>query len=463
MARTAILAVFTVSTVLSLGCSSSSGGGKDWWRWWEKDESAKESDPPADNTVDQDLINKAMSDDALDAPPTTSPTTTSGPTSEPVSRDQWAKPPKPKERPATRRKLPPKHAQGSIETPILFVNDETISVQEVLDPIRKQLEEATQTMSLPEYRRFLQDNIKREVVQLIDEVLAYGEAKKQITEEMEPAIAKAVDETVRNRINAEFQGRDARYEAYLQRHGRSRTDVRRRLRRQLVVKQYLNDMFLPLIRKPTRRDLLRYYQKNPEEFTQPLRVEMFLIDVPYWAFLEGTSKGDRQALWKTLRGPRRIEARRAAQRHMKQALEELRSGIPFDAVARSYSFGPNAGKGGAWGPVSPGALTGRFAKATEVLFELKPGETSDVIRTGEGLLVVRAGERFEQRSIPFVEAQPKIEEKLNEEEQLKRKTKLLIELRSKATIGDAESFISAVLKAAPKHPDAEKTRDFRLR
>ncbi len=438
-----------------------SGCGERRWDWWRKPKQTPAGATADDrnDTVDEKLLDEVMSDDGAPADQATSaPSTGSQPTSGPVGRKQWASGRKEAAtRPSRSRNAPDR----SIQTPILFVNDEVMTAQEVLEPLLPKFEEVVKHMSLVEYRRFVLEELKRRVVRLRDELLAYGEAKKEITDEMEPAITKAVDQTERRRINAEFGGRSSRYEAYLAKHGLSRDEVRRRIRRELVVRQYLKDKFLPLIEPPTRRELLKYYEKRPEEFTEPERAEMFVIDVPYWAFLEGSSAKEREAMWAKIRGPRRVEARRAAERHIERARQELASGIPFKAVAQSYSFGPNAQKGGAWGFVSPGGLTGRWVEAARALFELRSGQLSDVIRTeaGDGLMLVKAGKRLAKRVIPFVEAQPTIEEKLVKVQERKLEEQLLFKLRTKSTIGDIASFFAALNKAVPKHPDQQRRLD----
>jgi hypothetical protein len=426
----------------------------DWWNVPKKDRSV-----PVDESggeADEGLL------DEVEKEFRSQPTTASQPSTAPGDRKQWSKPP-----PKRVTAKPSGHLarlDRSVETPILVINDEVITIEEVLDPMRKELEELAQEVSLRQYRETINDRARRRVVLLIDEILVYGEATKEISDEMEPAIVKAIDDTERNRINQEFDGRASRYQAYIDAHGLKRKEIRRRIRRRLVVEQYLRDKFLPLVQRPNRGELQRYYAKHPDEFTEPLRVEMFLIDVPYARFLKGATDKESEQLWSKIRGPRRIEARRAAAQHMEQARQELASGIPFDAVAKSYSFGPNKSKGGEWGPVSPDGLTGRWAKAADVLTALKPGQISDVLRTEEGLLLVKAGKRFEKRIIPFTEAQPIIEDKLVRDYQNRLETRLILKLRGKATLPNAEalsSFFLAIQKAAPKHPDDKP--DFKLR
>jgi len=418
--------------------------GKDLrWDWWRKDSSG-----PASKRGQPDRALREGDSVEESEPVASRPTSTQTGTA-PISRKEWSA-----GRPTTLPTRPRARgaASQSIQSPILMVNNEPITVQEVLEPLRAELEKASKEMSPSEYRRFANHRLMVRLVRLVDELLAYDEAKKEITDEMETQIKKAVDQTEQNRINAEFGGRFSRYEAWLEANRESRDEVRKRIRRELIVRQYLKDKFLPLIRHPTRQEMLKYYQRHPEEFTEPLRVELFLIDAPYWVFLEGTPTEDRQALWPKVSGPRRLEARRTAQQHMEQALREIKSGIPFEAVARSYSRGPNADNGGAWGFISPGGLTGRWTEVAEVLFQLQPGQVSEIMRTDDGLFIVKAGRRFEQRTIPFVEAQPLIEKTLVKEQQDKLEADFLTRLRNKATLGDFPSFLQALFDAAPRQP-----------
>ncbi len=440
--RLTLLLVWTVPLLLS-GCRDVKGFR---WDWWKKDSPAGASKAGKSSRTAPDAEYRGGADEAASRPASTQTA------SAPVTRRDWSAP-KPTTLPgktATRR-----GATDTIETPILMVNDEVITVKEILDPIRDELIKASKEMAPSEYRRFLGNKLMVRTVMNVDQILAYGEAKKEVTDDMEAAIKKAVDQTEQNRINTEFGGRLSRYEAWLEANGEKREDVRKRIRRELLVRRYLNDKFLPLLRSPVRQELWKYYQSHPEEFTEELRVEMFLIDVPYWAFLEGTPNEDRQAMWAKVSGPRRLEARRAAQQHMDKAMQEIKSGISFEAVARSYSRGPNAAKGGAWGFISPGGLTGRWTEVAEALFRLKSGEISDIVRTDDGLFVVKAGQRFERRVMSFVEAQPIIEKKLVKEQRDKLEAEFLNKLRRNAAISDVPGFFKALSDAAPKQPGQE--------
>ena len=79
---------------------------------------------------------------------------------------------------------------------------------------------------------------------------------------------------------------------------------------------------------------------------------------------------------------RRAEAERV--------LQEIRGGGDFVALARQYSEGPSAERGGLLGTFKANELLPGFDEATA---SLQPGEISDVVRTRVGLHIVRLEDR----------------------------------------------------------------------
>ncbi|MFQ6047917.1 MAG: peptidylprolyl isomerase, partial [Phycisphaerae bacterium] len=194
-----------------------------------------------------------------------------------------------------------------------------------------------------------------------------------------------------------------------------------------------------------------------DEFEIRPQTEMFLIDVPGWAFLEqvGPDTGARLArrLWRRADAATRAEALTKARAHIERALLEIEGGADFAAVARRYSRGINASKGGYWGFISELGLTGRWAAAGRALSELQPGQISSIIETPEGFFLVKAGRRRPGKRISFEQAQPQIERRLVAEQTDRLSAELLGRLRAEATLSDEleqQAFFEAVLAAAPK-------------
>ncbi|MCG8605342.1 peptidylprolyl isomerase [bacterium] len=95
-------------------------------------------------------------------------------------------------------------------------------------------------------------------------------------------------------------------------------------------------------------------------------------------------------------------AEKAAMDKAKEVLDRLKKGEDFEVLARQYSEGPTASRGGDLGMVKRGDLVKEFE---EVAFQLEPGEISDLVKTQFGFhiiqLVQRAGERVNPRHILF--------------------------------------------------------------
>jgi peptidyl-prolyl cis-trans isomerase SurA len=95
-------------------------------------------------------------------------------------------------------------------------------------------------------------------------------------------------------------------------------------------------------------------------------------------------------------------AEKAAMDKAIQVLDRLKKGEDFEALAREYSEGPTASRGGDLGMVKRGDLVKEFE---EVAFQMEPGEISDIVKTQFGFhiiqLVQRAGERVNPRHILF--------------------------------------------------------------
>ena len=92
--------------------------------------------------------------------------------------------------------------------------------------------------------------------------------------------------------------------------------------------------------------------------------------------------------------------------------DKLKKGGSFEDLSSQYSLAPNAKKGGDIGYVSRGELPKLFE---DEIFNLKPGEISNVIRTESSFHIFKVDERRPPGSIDLVTAGPVIRERLREE------------------------------------------------
>ena len=108
-------------------------------------------------------------------------------------------------------------------------------------------------------------------------------------------------------------------------------------------------------------------------------------------------------------------------------VSRLKKGEHFEDLSSKYSLAPNAKKGGDIGYVSRGELPKMFE---DVIFALKPGQISSVIKTDSSFHVFRVDERRGPGTIDLQTAAPVIRQRLHEDAVRDRIAQLVSKSRS---------------------------------
>jgi len=334
-------------------------------------------------------------------------------------------------------------AGGPAGSPVMFVNGESVTVPQILEPIIDELARQSRALSEKDYRDSALRLVRNQIDFQISTLVVYREAKKTYgSDKAQEAFAKRADELIKERINEQYGGIYARYESHLKALEITPAEMKERFKKEAMVKEFFRVRFKPMLREPPRREVLRYYQDHLSDYTTPEKAELLLIELPIEAELR---KPIKQA------GPQELAgARERARQRMKRAREELESGVDFAAVAKAYSKGAKARQGGSWGEIGPGALTNRWAKPAEVLFTMQPDQISDVIETEEALFIVKCGSRTPAAQLSFEEAQKKIMDSLVDEQFSRLRNEYIRDLLTRATVEKRIEFFRAVLYAVPR-------------
>lgn len=335
-------------------------------------------------------------------------------------------------------------------SPVMFVNGENLTVADVLEPIIDDLAPRSRSLSENAYRDFLVRRVVEQISMEISRIMIYQEARKTFPDKLDEAFAKEADKIIQEVIANRFGGVKARYEAHLKALDLTLPEMKERAKRQVMVGNYLRERFKPMIQNPPRSELLKYYQQHRDEFTTPAKAELFLIEIPIEAEL---GKPLTSALPDEM-----AAARERALNRLVRAREEIESGIAFADVARQYSKGLQAARGGEVGEISPGALTGRWARAAEVLFTLEEGQMSDPVDTPEAVFLIKCGKRQPAHQARFEESQSQIMNRLMDEQFNSLQRRYILELEAKATVRKRQEFTLAVLSAAPRPPQYDTAR-----
>jgi len=135
----------------------------------------------------------------------------------------------------------------------------------------------------------------------------------------------------------------------------------------------------------TKEDIQQWYDQHQKELEGQEEVSLSEIMVSTQPKPENESKDkDKAAQDKPLPEDPAVVA--ASEAKAKALLEQVRKGAKFEDVAKKGSDGPTAAQGGQLGSFKRGELAKDLEDKT---FSLKPGETTDVIRTRQGFIILR--------------------------------------------------------------------------
>ena len=153
----------------------------------------------------------------------------------------------------------------------------------------------------------------------------------------------------------------------------------------LLLEQYYKYLFDNY--KPDDKALKDFYNSHPELFAPQEEFEAYHILV--------TPQKD-QKVFNTKKSDAKNEAEALKKLKMIQRL--LKKGVPFEKVAKEYSEGPSAPRGGYLGKFNLGRMIPEFENA---LKKMKPGEISEPVKTRFGYHIIYLKNRIKPEPKPF--------------------------------------------------------------
>lgn len=327
----------------------------------------------------------------------------------------------------------------------MTINGETISVADVLKPLRETLEENARVLPANQYAEFLMPRIQRRIRLLARDMLLFQESVKSLTDREQEALEKLIDKRLRQRVNNEFGGRQSRLEQALVRDNMTLEDERERIRRELVIARWLQRNIAHRIVDPTRDELWTVFENQKAALTQPPRRQMLLIEIPVLAELPAgvTAPDDAQLQ----------QARNAARTKARAARDAILGGQEFASVVWIHSAGLHARNGGRWGWVTRGSVRKRWEAAVDALFELPEiGVPSRVIETPDAFFIVQADKIDPGVQPNFESLQPDLIERFRDAQFNELVDRQVVKLQADAHIRpvNLNRFLQAVLAAAPQ-------------
>ncbi|MDX2199768.1 MAG: peptidylprolyl isomerase [Phycisphaerae bacterium] len=288
-------------------------------------------------------------------------------------------------KPATQKKTQPAPAAkpvtrtpGSVAADILLVNNHSLTVAEALYALPARAANVPANADPTDEARM---RVFQRVQQDVGALLIYDQAANRLNDRQREALDKAVEQQIHRRVDMEFGGSQARFEAHLADNELSLSQHRDWLKRQFVTRDYLRSVLLPKA-SITRDDLLAEFEKRKRAPTAPQTRRLRMIAAPHRQFAA------ESVVWDRATPQQKSAARAAAEAHIRAAETAIAGGRDFADVAGEYDRSPHQADGGDWGYIGK-PLRGMFEEPTRRIFSMKTGERSQPIFTGEGAFLVQ--------------------------------------------------------------------------
>jgi len=285
------------------------------------------------------------------------------------------------------------HADEVVEEIVARINNDVITRTE-FDRNQRQLEQEARQANASAQQ--LEEQKKDLLRDMIDQQLLVQHGRDLgITADAE--LIKRLDEIRKNAGLSSLE----ELEQAAQQQGVNYEDWKQNLRNQIVTREVIaREVSSKLTVGPD--ELQQFYDQHKQRFAQPETVRLSEILVPT----------EQPAPDSTPDNPKTIpmgDADLAQQKATaERALALIRSGTPFEEVAKQASSGPTAQRGGDIGEFKRGVLS---KELEELAFDkMKPGDVSDVIRTRQGWIILKVAEHKQSGVPAYKDVQRQVEE-----------------------------------------------------
>ncbi len=295
--------------------------------------------------------------------------------------------------------IPTSPADTVVEEIVARVNNEIITRTEYIRS-RDQLKQEVLQQDPSNADRDFNDRQKDVLRDLIDQQLLLQKGKDLgITGDTE--LVKRLDEMRKEMKLDSMEELEKAAEA----QGASYEDFKQNMRNQIITQRVIGQEVGSHLAM-SKEDERKFYEQHKAEMEQPEQVRLSEILIAPKVAAKPAAPGAKAD------APSDAEneaALAAAQAKANDVLAQIQKGVPFADLAKKYSDGPSAKDGGDLSYFKRGSLA---KELEDKVFALKPGATTEVIRTKQGYVILEATEH-QQAGIPTMkEAEPRIQDAL---------------------------------------------------
>ncbi|MCG6982824.1 MAG: peptidylprolyl isomerase [Deltaproteobacteria bacterium] len=264
------------------------------------------------------------------------------------------------------------------------VNTTVITQAELDSQMRIVVDRLRSSGRLPDVAQL--DQIRSQVLEnLIARELLYQQTLKK-------GIKVSQEEINEQLINLKSQfPNEAEFNQALTRMDLTEASIKEKIQRDLALKKLIDDEIVPKV-TVTDSEIRAFYDNNPETFKQPERVKASHILIKVDPKADSAQKAE-------------------AKKKIDMVQAKLQRGEDFGALAKEYSEGPSAPKGGDLGYFSRGQMVKPFEDAA---FAMKPGEVSGMVETRFGYHLIKVTDKTPEGTIPYADVKEKLGEFLKQ-------------------------------------------------
>ena len=312
---------------------------------------------------------------------------------------------------------------------VLSIAGDTIRSDEVVAPLVEPYKELAQARTLEQFKTQAKQGVKTSIQNKIANILLYKEAKKELGDQADDMLEKAVKTETRKFI-VSFNGDYSKAEEELKNMGMDWVEFREYQKKMILSQSYLAKQ-LPDDEKPIMHsELKEYYENNKENFAIKGFVKYRLIDI------------DINKLQLTDPSQDRSEQ---GQKLADEIIAKVKAGEDFVGLVKEYSNGPWAYKGGLREQEKMESLRAPYDILIKMVDQLKPGQITKPVAKGGHIFIMKLEEKITPSVEPFENVQKKLEALIEYDRQKKAINKLNDKIIEQAKLTDLNRFIDFCL------------------
>ena len=323
---------------------------------------------------------------------------------------------------------------------VLAVGSETLSYDEIAQmpvelsatavPLIAYLKQFAGVSDLEQFKKLARPKFEEVLTDKMKDMLLYQRARKQIGEDADEALEKAIDSEWRRWV-LRFEGDEAKAEEALRQMGMNRQSFREQRKRLIIRQSYLASK-LPGRRPVTYRELMKCYDEMKEEyFAVQAMLKFRLIDIQPGKLEISGANQDRLG-----------RARELA----KELVGRIRGGEDFGELAKRYSHGHRSIFGGLWDPVHPESLAEPYDILAAEAEKIAPGWISGPIEVEGHIFIMKLEEKRSKGYEPLGNVQEYVARKVIADRQKEAIDRLNDELMQQIALSEKDQFIDFCLE-----------------